>query len=195
MCRCGGPSDLHAELSRHSGACATLPTGWPRWHAASPRLTCTQSKTGDLIPRSEGWEECGAHRRTSFPHIRWPGLGSDLPRLATQLLGCTMASAGGKMLSAEERRRQKELEEARKAGLAAPEVTMLGSAMVHTWRDAHRRGHSSSACNLSFTLPLATISNMPNTDHRWMRREMPSIPISHNLWPALPGTSTTTALL
>jgi len=33
-----------------------------------------------------------------------------------------MASAGGKLLSAEERRRQKELEEARKAGLAAPEV-------------------------------------------------------------------------
>lgn len=33
-----------------------------------------------------------------------------------------MASAGGKILSAEERRRQKELEEARKAGLAAPEV-------------------------------------------------------------------------
>jgi len=33
-----------------------------------------------------------------------------------------MASAGGKMLSAEERRRQRELEEARKAGLAPAEV-------------------------------------------------------------------------
>ncbi len=33
-----------------------------------------------------------------------------------------MASAGGRMLSAEERKRQRELEEARKAGLAAPEV-------------------------------------------------------------------------
>ena len=33
-----------------------------------------------------------------------------------------MASAGGKMLSAEERKRQRELEDARKAGLAAPEV-------------------------------------------------------------------------
>lgn len=33
-----------------------------------------------------------------------------------------MASTGGKLLSAEERRRQKELDEARKAGLAAPEV-------------------------------------------------------------------------
>jgi len=33
-----------------------------------------------------------------------------------------MASGGGKILGAEERRRQKELEEARKAGLAAPEV-------------------------------------------------------------------------
>jgi pre-mRNA-processing factor SLU7 len=40
-----------------------------------------------------------------------------------------MASAGGKMLSAEERRRQKELEEARKAGLAAPEVDEEGNAI------------------------------------------------------------------
>lgn len=35
-----------------------------------------------------------------------------------------MASAGGKLMSAEERRRAKELEEARKAGLAAPEVSI-----------------------------------------------------------------------
>jgi len=40
-----------------------------------------------------------------------------------------MASASGKMLSAEERRRQKELEEARKAGLAAPEVDEEGNAI------------------------------------------------------------------
>ena len=40
-----------------------------------------------------------------------------------------MASAGGKMLSAEERRRQRELEEARKAGLAAPEVDEEGKAI------------------------------------------------------------------
>ncbi|KAG7671044.1 hypothetical protein Ndes2437A_g04689 [Nannochloris sp. 'desiccata'] len=40
-----------------------------------------------------------------------------------------MASTGGKMLSAEERRRQKELEEARKAGLAAPEVDEEGNAI------------------------------------------------------------------
>jgi pre-mRNA-processing factor SLU7 len=40
-----------------------------------------------------------------------------------------MSAAGGKMLSAEERRRQKELEEARKAGLAAPEVDEEGNAI------------------------------------------------------------------
>lgn len=40
-----------------------------------------------------------------------------------------MASAGGKILGAEERRRQRELEEARKAGLAAPEVDEEGNAI------------------------------------------------------------------
>ena len=35
-----------------------------------------------------------------------------------------MATSGSKLLSQEERRKQKELEEARKAGLVAPEVCL-----------------------------------------------------------------------
>ena len=47
----------------------------------------------------------------------------------------TMASASGKLMSAEERRRAKELEEARKAGLAAPEVSRRCRTVVENGRE------------------------------------------------------------
>ena len=55
-----------------------------------------------------------------------------LPRGAFRVLQCWIEGERRSMASAEERRRQRELQEARKAGLAAPEVRAARPSAAHS---------------------------------------------------------------